>query len=125
MSRPARKLFDTATQIVAQQNIAPALPARTVPAPTTALPYPDQLIRMPQVRELCALSKPSLYRLIREGKIPAPVYLGGGRAVAWLRREVEALVRERIEERVAERQRSVQRSKVRKAKKKPPSGCGG
>jgi predicted DNA-binding transcriptional regulator AlpA len=42
--------------------------------------------------------------LIREGKFPAPVNLGGGRAVAWLRREVEAFVRERIEQRAAERQ---------------------
>jgi prophage regulatory protein len=103
MSRPARKLFDTATQILAQQNTAPTPPARTVLPPTTALPYPDQLIRMPQVRELCPLSKPSLYRLMREGKFPAPVSLGGGRAVAWIRREVEAFVRERIEERAAER----------------------
>jgi hypothetical protein len=52
MSRPARKLLDTATQILAHQNTAPAPPARTLPAPTTAIPYPDQLIRMPQVREL-------------------------------------------------------------------------
>jgi prophage regulatory protein len=103
MSPPARKLFDAATQSLAHQNSAAVPPTWTVPAPTTALPHPDQLIRMPQVRELCPLSKPSLYRLIREGKFPAPVNLGGGRAVAWVRREVEAFVRERIEERAAER----------------------
>jgi prophage regulatory protein len=103
MSRPARKPLNKATQILAQQNIAPAPPVRTVPTATTALQYPDQLIRMPQVRELYPLSKPSLYRLIREGKFPAPVNLGGGRAVAWVRREVEAFVAERIEKRAAER----------------------
>jgi prophage regulatory protein len=81
-------------------------------APATSTPpgssiYQDQLIRMPQVREICPLSRPSLYRLIREGKFPPPISLGGGRAVAWLRREVDDFVRQRIAERAGERNEHV------------------
>ena len=101
------KIQDSRKAKATAERNAAVPPIWTVPAPTSLLQtppsYPDQLIRMPQVRELCPLSKPSLYRLIREGKFPAPISLGGGRAVAWLRREVEDFVRERIEERAAER----------------------
>ena len=63
-----------------------------LPAPADSY----QLIRLPQVREILPLSKPSIYRLIADGKFPAPVRIGGGHAVAWVRSEVEAFVRVRI-----------------------------
>jgi prophage regulatory protein len=65
------------------------------------LPHQDQILRIAQVREIYPLSRPSLYRLIRAGKFPAPISLGGGRAVGWLRREIEEFVRERIEQRTS------------------------
>jgi predicted DNA-binding transcriptional regulator AlpA len=60
-------------------------------------------LRIDQLREIFPFSRPSIYRLIRAGKFPAPISLGGGRAVGWLRREVEEYLREQVKKRDAER----------------------
>ena len=42
----------------------------------------SRYLRLPEVIERCGYSKPSIYRLVKEGKFPRPVKLGA-RAVAW------------------------------------------
>jgi prophage regulatory protein len=61
----------------------------------------DQIIRIEQLREIFPFSRPSIYRLIRAGVFPAPISLGGGRAVGWVRSEVEAFIQERKSQRKA------------------------
>lgn len=78
------------------------------------------VIRMPQVQELCPLSKPSIYRLISAGKFPAPFSLGGGRAVCWLRSEVEDYMRQRIGGREKSDMHVI--GLQRKTKGRPPKG---
>jgi prophage regulatory protein len=39
--------------------------------------------RLPQVLDKYGISKPTVYRLMKEGKFPKPVKLTGSRAVAW------------------------------------------
>lgn len=53
------------------------------------------LVRMPEVKAICGLSRSSIYHLIQEGNFPAPVAIGG-RARAWIKHEVEGWVAQRI-----------------------------
>lgn len=46
------------------------------------------LIKKEVVLEICAMSKSTLYRLVKAGEFPEPVSLGGGRSVAWRADEV-------------------------------------
>jgi prophage regulatory protein len=51
--------------------------------------------RLVRLREFCdriGYGKTRVYDLIKEGKLPAPVRLPGGRAVAWDEAVVDALV---------------------------------
>lgn len=48
----------------------------------------DRLIRIPEVINMIALSRASIYRLIKEKKFPEPVRQG--RTSAWLYSEVRA-----------------------------------
>ncbi len=66
---------------------------------TRELLHSDQIIRIDQLREIFPFSRPSIYRLIRAGKFPAPISLGGGRAVGWVRSEVMAFIQKRMEQR--------------------------
>ena len=54
-----------------------------------------RLVRMPEVKAICGLSRSSIYHLIQEGRFPAPVAIGG-RARAWIKHEVEGWVAQRI-----------------------------
>lgn len=53
------------------------------------------LVRMPEVKAICGLSRSSIYHLIQEGNFPAPFAIGG-RARAWIKHEVEGWVAQRI-----------------------------
>lgn len=53
------------------------------------------LVRMPEVKAICGLSRSSIYHLIQEGRFPASVAIGG-RARAWIKHEVEGWVAQRI-----------------------------
>ncbi|WP_130537868.1 helix-turn-helix transcriptional regulator [Thiomicrorhabdus indica] len=55
-----------------------------------------KLIKLPEVLNLCAISKTTLYRLVNEGGFPNPVQLSGKRSVAWRYREVEAWIESRV-----------------------------
>lgn len=55
-------------------------------------------IRLNKVIEMTGLSRPTVYRLIQQGKFPKQVKLGE-RSVAWLLEEVEQWMKERLAER--------------------------
>jgi prophage regulatory protein len=50
-------------------------------------------VRLPEVITLVGLSRPTIYRLIREGSFPSQRKIGGGHASGWLLSEVEAWAR--------------------------------
>lgn len=56
---------------------------------------PLQLVRLPEVKAICGLSRSSIYVLIRAGSFPPSIVLCG-RTRAWVRHEVESWVAQRI-----------------------------
>jgi len=54
-----------------------------------------QLVRLPEVRRIVALSRSEIYRQIRLERFPSPIPLGE-RAVAWDLDEIQLWVRTRI-----------------------------
>jgi prophage regulatory protein len=58
---------------------------------------PESLLRLPQVLERTGLRRASLYAKIKQNQFPEPIPLGvGGRTVAWIDREVQSWIDERI-----------------------------
>ena len=47
-----------------------------------------ELWRLSRVLEITGYSKPSIYRLMKEGVFPKAKKLGGGRAIAWRSDEI-------------------------------------
>jgi prophage regulatory protein len=60
-----------------------------------AVASPTKFLRLPSVLERVPYSRPNLYRLVRLGKFPKPISLGG-RAVAWIESEVDDWIAERV-----------------------------
>jgi prophage regulatory protein len=56
----------------------------------------NSLLRLPEVKRRCGLSRSSIYSFIKDGKFPAPVSLGGPRAVGWPSQSIGSWVAERI-----------------------------
>lgn len=56
------------------------------------------LIKIKDVMKVTSLARPTIYKYIKNGTFPKPVSLGG-RAVAWVDKEIEEWVAERIAER--------------------------
>lgn len=54
----------------------------------------DRMLRLSAVSERVGLSKPSIYRLIRDGAFPAPIQVGP-RAARWPESEIEAYIASR------------------------------
>jgi prophage regulatory protein len=54
----------------------------------------ENLLRLKQVREACALSRSELYRRIQLGEFPRPVAIGA-RAVAWKQSDIQAWIASR------------------------------
>ncbi|MBK8102736.1 MAG: AlpA family transcriptional regulator [Cellvibrionales bacterium] len=54
------------------------------------------LIRLNKVIAATSLSRPTIYRLIKDGDFPKQVPLGG-RSVGWVEEEVIAWIRQKIE----------------------------
>ena len=69
---------------------APSEDRRSVARPASLC-----LVRLPEVKAICGLSRSSIYMLIRDGRFPPPVAISG-RARGWVRHEVEVWVAERI-----------------------------
>ena len=56
----------------------------------------DSFLRLPQVKDLVGFkSNSQIYALIKDGRFPQPVKIGG-RAVAWVRAEIENWIAARI-----------------------------
>lgn len=55
------------------------------------------ILRLPVVKARTGLSRSSIYLRISEGKFPAPISLGGGRAVGWLEAEINEWLTKQIE----------------------------
>lgn len=53
------------------------------------------VLRLPAVKTRTGLSRSTLYKKIAQGEFPKPIRLGA-RAVAWVEREVEAWLADRI-----------------------------
>jgi prophage regulatory protein len=58
----------------------------------------ERFLRLPEVINLTALGKTSLYARIKQGQFPAPVPVGT-RRVAWLQSEVSAWMQNRVAQR--------------------------
>jgi prophage regulatory protein len=61
----------------------------------------DTLLTIEEVGSRIRLSKPTIYKLIREGKFPQQLHLCANK-VAWIEREVEEWLASRAAARVAE-----------------------
>lgn len=68
----------------------PARKRQRIPVTTEAL------LRLPEVKRLCGLSRSSVYRLMELGQFPRSVPLSM-RAVAWPRSSIEKFIKERID----------------------------
>jgi len=55
-----------------------------------------EYIRLDEVKKMTSLGTTKIYDLIKNGEFPAQVSLGG-RAVAWVRHEVQQWARDRLE----------------------------
>jgi len=64
------------------------------------MPDADTLLTIEEVAERTRLSKPTIYKLIRQGDFPRQLRLCANK-VAWLEREVSAWVAARAEARAA------------------------
>jgi prophage regulatory protein len=64
--------------------------------PVTVTPSrPEKLIRLPRVEDRTGLKKSSIYAGVKARTFPAPVRLGGARAVAWKESEIDRWIAER------------------------------
>ncbi|HAS21597.1 MAG TPA: transcriptional regulator [Idiomarina loihiensis] len=59
------------------------------------------LIKIKDVMKATSLARPTIYKYIKNGTFPRPVSLGG-RAVAWVREEIEDWIEQRVAERDSE-----------------------
>ena len=49
----------------------------------------QKILRMRQLECYTSLSKATIYRAIRDGRFPKPIRLAGGRAVGWLKSDLD------------------------------------
>lgn len=54
------------------------------------------ILRLPDVKARTGLSRSSIYLKISENSFPAPVSLGGKRAVGWIETEVQEWIEQQI-----------------------------
>jgi prophage regulatory protein len=55
----------------------------------------DRFLRLSAVLDRTALTRPTLYRLVQDGKFPKQIHIGPG-CVAWLESDVHNWMSERI-----------------------------
>jgi len=58
----------------------------------------NSLLTIKEVAQITRLSKPTIYKLIKEGLFPKQLRLGANK-VAWLQSEIDGWVQERADER--------------------------
>lgn len=56
----------------------------------------NELMKLSEVITAVHYSRPSIYRLMKDGKFPKPITLGG-RSVFWVRTQIQDFIREQIE----------------------------
>jgi len=56
------------------------------------LSKPSRLLRLPEVLSRIPYKKSQFYKLVKDGVLPAPVRLPGGRAVCWPENVIDDLV---------------------------------
>lgn len=67
--------------------------------------HTDRVLRLPDVIEKAGITKPTVYRLMREGVFPKN-FLIGQRAVGWSEQEIDAYLAERMDRRAAKKARA-------------------
>ena len=70
-------------------------------------------------RTVCAhtgISRPTLWRLVKDGRFPKPIHITGGHAVGWVASEVQEWILARIAQRHHQQQRVVPTSRGRPRK---------
>ena len=55
------------------------------------------ILRLPAVKVRTGLSRSTIYLRISKGTFPAPISLGGGRAVGWIDAEIQDWLEKQIE----------------------------
>jgi len=56
----------------------------------------QSILRLPAVKGLTGLSRSTIYLRISQGLFPEPVKLGGGRAVGWIKEEIDFWINTQI-----------------------------
>jgi prophage regulatory protein len=56
-----------------------------------------QVARLPAVEAKTGIKKTKIYKLMREGKFPPCIKLGGGRAVGWLEDDLDKWIQHQIQ----------------------------
>ena len=56
-----------------------------------------KVVRLPAVEEKTGIKKSKIYKLVREGKFPPFIKLGGGRAVGWLEDDLDKWIQHQIQ----------------------------
>jgi prophage regulatory protein len=55
-----------------------------------------QVARLPAVEAKTGIKKTKIYKLMKLGKFPACINLGGGRAVGWIEEELDTWIQQQI-----------------------------
>jgi prophage regulatory protein len=78
----------------------------------------EAILRWRAVSGRTGLSRPTIWRLVKEGRFPRPIHITSGHAVGWAASELESWIQNRIAQRDQQHQRAVPHSPGRP--RKPP-----
>ncbi|WP_152206501.1 helix-turn-helix transcriptional regulator [Marinobacter changyiensis] len=57
----------------------------------------EEILRFKRLNALTGIPRSTLYDLMRDGRFPRPISLGGGRTVGWLSSEVDQWIADQAE----------------------------
>jgi prophage regulatory protein len=63
-----------------------------------------QVARLPAVEAKTGIKKTKIYKLMREGKFPPCITLGGGRAVGWIEADLDKWIQQQVDSTAAMRE---------------------
>ena len=55
------------------------------------------IIRLPELCKKIGMSKPSVYRLMKQGHFPNSIQISGARSVGWIEAEVDSWIESRMQ----------------------------
>src|SRR5262245_41124972 len=97
MNRQSRRAAEGARKTKSGSDARPETEVSDEPPP-----QPQRILREPEVRAVVGYGHVQLWKLVRDGKFPAPIKLSeGGRAVGWLEGEIAQFQAQRVAERGA------------------------